>query len=85
MKYLLKRFTLNNAWVKSSKLTTNGYTKCDKDNNPKSQIDYVFISDNLSCPLNNIYLRKAPDIDNDRLSDHLGIIIELNTNENTRV
>lgn len=33
--------------------------------------------DNLSYPLNNIYLRKASDIDNDRFSNHLGIIFEL--------
>ena len=26
-----------------------------------------------------IYLRKAPDIENDRLSDHLEIIFKLNT------
>ena len=76
MKKLLKRFTLNDAWVRGKKLTTNGYTWCDKDNNPKSRIDYVFISDNLSYPLNNILLRKAPDIENDRFSDHLGIIFE---------
>ena len=33
--------------------------------------------DNLSYPLNNIYPRKTPDIDNDRFSNYLGIILEL--------
>ena len=33
-------------------------------------------------PLNNICLRQAQYIENDRFSDHLGVIFELNTNEN---
>ena len=40
--------------------------------------DYIFISDNLSHPLSNIYLRKAPAIE---INDPLGIILESNSNE----
>ena len=37
----------------------------------------------MNFPLIDIFLRKAPNVDNSRLSDHLGIF-ELSTGENVR-
>lgn len=84
LRKLLKHFALNDAWLKNGKASNDGLTWCDRESIPKTKIDFVFTSDNLCYPLNSIYLREAPKLDNIRFSDHLGIIFELNTIENTR-
>lgn len=75
---------MNDAWLKSGKASNDGLTWCNRENIPKTRIDFVFTADNRCYQLNSIFLREAPKLDNIRLSDHLGIICELNTIENSR-
>lgn len=44
----------------------------------------MFASENLVFPLNDMLLRKAPNVDNNRFTDHLCISFELCTCENSR-
>ena len=75
---------LNDCWISTGKNYKQGLTWCDGNNIPQSRLDYVFTSEHMNFPLNDIFLRKAPNVDNTRLSDHLGINFELSTGENIR-
>ena len=84
LKKIMKTFYLKDSWLHLGKSNEQGFTWCDGNNVPRSRIDYVFISEYSCFPLNNMYLRKTPAVDDSRLTDHLGIIFELCTFENPR-
>lgn len=56
-----------------------GLTWCDGDNVPQSRIDYVLTLEPLSFSMNYIFLRQAPNIDNNRFTGYLGIFLYLYT------
>lgn len=79
LKKILKTFCFKDCCLSGGKTYEQGLTCCNGDNVPQSRIDCVFTSEQLSFPMNNIFLRKAPNIDNNRFTDHLGIFLELYT------
>ena len=84
MKRILKDYDLNDSWISNGKTVLQGLSWCDGQNNPKSRIDYIFISDKIRYPVNDISLRRAPNVEGTRLSDHLGIWLNICTSENLR-
>lgn len=84
LKKILKTFCFKDCWLSSGKSYKQGLTWCNGNNVPQSRVDYVFTLEQLSFSMNNIFLRKAPTIDNNRFTDHLGIFLELYTCENPR-
>lgn len=61
-----------------------GLTWGDGDNVPQSRIDYVLTLEPLSFSMKNIFLKKAPNIDNNRFTGYLDIFLYLYTCENLR-
>lgn len=81
---ILKTFCFKDCWLTSGKTYKKGLTWCNGDTFPERRIDYVLTSEQLSFPINNSFLRKAPNTDNNRFTDHLGIFPKLITYENPR-
>lgn len=62
----------------------SGFTWCNAHNVPYSRIDYAFISENFSYSIDSLTLRNCPQVNNNRLSDHLGLRLDLIINQNKR-
>jgi hypothetical protein len=83
-KKFIHMFNLTDSWTLNEKPQDQGLTWSDANNRPQSRIDYVFISKDIVYPLCSMFLRRAPNVEDQRFSDHLGIRFEFNSVKNNR-
>ena len=80
---IIQRFDLVDLWS-TLKPDKNCLTWCDGNGLPKSRIDYVIASKHFCYAPENIFLRKAPNVNNCRMSDHLSIVFKFRISCNTK-
>ena len=80
---LIRQLGLSDIWTKMNE-NKSGFTWCNAQNVPYSRIDYAFISKNFSYSIDSLTLRNCPQVNNNRLSDHLGLRLDLIIEQNKR-
>lgn len=85
LKEIIKQMKCSDLWEEKNK-HSDGFTWCDANNTPRSRIDFVFMSENLSLKTNNLALQKIPGThsNGNRMSDHKSIQFDLNIFDNKK-
>lgn len=79
IKDILQRFDLIDIWSEL-KPNKNCLTWCDGSGSPQSRLDYVIISEHFCYDPENIYLRRAPNISDSNMSDHMSTKLNISFN-----